>query len=95
MLALVTVTGCESGQDAKYREDMRNLAAVAKAQQDELQRRLDDATAVGIFGVSQYLERLCPGSLLLTFLPPHPNCPICQVCQNSLYRNWTIGGGHF
>jgi hypothetical protein len=45
MLALVTFTGCDSGRDAKLQEDDRNLADVAKAQQDGLQWDLDRATA--------------------------------------------------
>jgi hypothetical protein len=49
VLALVTFTGCETGRDAKLQEDERNLADVAKAQQDGLHWDLDKAMAQGLF----------------------------------------------
>jgi len=61
MLALVVLTGCDSGRDAKLQEDERNLAAVVKGQQDMLQWRLDDAVASQLFddgtqaGANRYL----------------------------------------
>lgn len=36
MLALVVLTGCDSGRDAKLQEAQRNYAAVVKSQQDGL-----------------------------------------------------------
>jgi hypothetical protein len=53
--ALVTLAGCNSGRDANLQEDKRNFDAVAKAQQDQLQWKLDDAVATGIFDQSHYL----------------------------------------
>jgi hypothetical protein len=58
ILALVVplLAGCDSGQDAKFQEAQRNFTATVKAQQDELQWKIDDAVASsGIFDESHYL----------------------------------------
>jgi hypothetical protein len=49
MLALVVLTGCDSGRDTKLQEDERNFDVVVKSQQDRLQWELDQSVAQRIF----------------------------------------------
>jgi hypothetical protein len=53
-VVLMALTGCDSGRDAKLQEDQRDVNATMKAQQDDLQWRLDDAVAAGIFDEIHY-----------------------------------------
>jgi hypothetical protein len=59
--ASALVSGCDSDHDAKLAAAQKHFEDVANAQQDALQWKLDDATAVGLFrsdadgGVRRYL----------------------------------------